>query len=193
MPRLLFITGNEGKLAEARAHFSQYGWSVEKFLVDGKVPELVEPQADSLEEVAEAKLKQALELLGGSVGGDAVLVEDSGLFITSQGGFPGIYSAPILSQIGLHGVLRLMAGESERSAEFRASVALYHRGDIIICRGVCRGHIAEEVRGEGGFGYDPLFVPEGGDGRTFAEMNAGEKGELSHRGHALRELERVFS
>lgn len=193
MRRILFLTGNLGKLAEARKHLAPLGWQVEQFLVDGEVPEIIEPQADSLNEVAEAKMRQAVALAGDSLGADGLLLEDSGLFIDSQGGFPGVYSAPILQQIGLEGILRLMAGVEQREAEFRASALLYLNGEYHTSTGVCRGKIAHEVRGEGGFGYDPLFIPDGGDGDTFGEMSSEEKGGFSHRAAALDGLERALS
>ena len=79
--------------------------------------------------------------------------------------------------------------EEERTARFR-TVALVHHpdGSEVVAEGVVDGHIATEARGDRGFGYDPLFIPDDGDGRTFAQMSADEKHAVSHRGRAFRAL-----
>jgi len=172
---LLFYTSNGGKLAEVRTLLAPLGYTVA-----WKKGVLLEPQAETLEEVARAKLAQV------PPGKDRVLVEDSGLFIPRLGGFPGVYSSYVLGTLGLEGILRLVEGGS-REAEFRAVVALREGRETHLFTGRVRGHIAPAPRGKGGFGYDPIFLPEGKD-RTTAEMTAAEKNALSHRGRALRKL-----
>lgn len=189
MNRLLFLTGNTGKLEEARHFFAPLGYDVQQFLIDGEVPKVVEPQADNLRFVAQSKIEQALVYLGTSEQRAAVLVEDAGLFIDELHGFPGVNSATILEQIGLSGVLNIMGGMNNRGAEFRACAAIWDGNQIIFGEGICRGEITEEVRGGGGFGYDPIFSPtEEGTERTFAEMSLAEKGKYSHRKNALISL-----
>ena len=189
MERLLFLTGNSGKLEEARYFFNPLGYQVEQFLIDGKVPKVIEPQSDNLRFVTESKIEQALEFLNSTNKNGSVLVEDAGLFIDKLNGFPGVNSAIILEQIGLSGILELMKGMGNRDAEFRACAAISDGNNIIFGEGVCRGEITEEVSGNGGFGYDPIFSPkEEGTGRTFAEMSRDEKGEFSHRNNALISL-----
>ncbi|HJM76848.1 MAG: RdgB/HAM1 family non-canonical purine NTP pyrophosphatase [Candidatus Thalassarchaeaceae archaeon] len=186
---ILFATGNEHKVAEAAALFEPLGHNVKALVVDGESPEFVEPQANGLEEVARAKIEQARSMvIGTPLADSAILVEDSGLFIHALGGFPGVYSSYVERSLGLGGVLRLLDGSDYRGAEYRA-VAIIDLGDRTLrASGVCRGGIAEERRGDGGFGYDPIFIPEEGDGRTFGQMSADEKSALSHRGRALKGL-----
>ncbi|MDP6741693.1 MAG: RdgB/HAM1 family non-canonical purine NTP pyrophosphatase [Candidatus Thalassarchaeaceae archaeon] len=189
MTRLLFLTGNAGKLVEATQFFAPLGYQVEQFLIDGEVPTVIEPQADDLQYVALSKIEQAAAYLDASGQKAAVLVEDAGLFIDELNGFPGVYSARILKQLGLSGILKVMSGVNERGAEFRACAALWDGEQVIFGEGICRGTITKETRGEQGFGYDPIFSPEEEDtARTFGEMSSTEKGRHSHREKALNSL-----
>lgn len=109
-----------------------------------------------------------------------VFVEDTGLFINALNGFPGTYSAWVQQKIGNAGLLKLLKGEKERSARFETVVSFTHDGkEIVSFRGVCDGSIAEEEVGNGGFGYDPVFIPVGHE-QTFAE-NIELKNNISHR------------
>ncbi len=187
--RIIFVTSNKGKVSEARGIFAPLGHAVEQFLKDGLTPEFSEPQSEGIEEVTISKMEQALVMIGGLVEeGTALLVEDAGLFIDSLGGFPGPYSSYVEEKIGLDGILRIMNGEENRYAEFRAVIAFHYMGQTHIFRGKCEGSIDVEKKGEGGFGYDPIFVPSESDGRTCAEMTAEEKSSISHRGRALNKL-----
>ena len=183
MATLNFLTSNAGKLAEATDLFAPLGYEVQSF-----TGEVIEPQADDLGTVALAKIAQGVELLAGENRfHEGLLVEDSGLFIDALGAFPGVYSAHVESTIGCEGILRLL--DENRSAFFM-TVAAYWTGEVVeVFVGRCDGVIATEMRGEGGFGYDPIFIPLGSeDGRTFAEMSHQEKAEMSHRGIALASL-----
>ncbi|HEV8049579.1 MAG TPA: non-canonical purine NTP pyrophosphatase [Thermoplasmata archaeon] len=172
-----FVTSNPGKVAEARRVFAEFGIGVR-----WSRRELPEPQSDRLEDVVRAKLAAATK------SGRAVVVEDSGIFVPSLGGFPGVYSRNAYDTIGLPGLLRLVAGRPRR-AEFRA-VAGYRRGRTeLLAVGRVEGTLSARPRGSGGFGYDPVFVPRG-ERRTFAEMAPAEKDALSHRGRAMRALAR---
>ncbi|MDP7202643.1 MAG: non-canonical purine NTP pyrophosphatase [Candidatus Poseidoniaceae archaeon] len=194
MPRrLFFLTSNQGKLREAEHHLATSGWMVEQFLLDGKVPELIEPQVDSLEEVALSKLVQAIALLESQGrSSDAVIVEDSGLFIHAFPGFPGVFSSHIFKSLGCAGILRLM-GE-ERSAHFEAVAVLWDGEKTRIGRGVCRGRIAMEMIEGEGFGFDPIFIPDdledgsSSDGKPFGAIPTSLKHCFSHRRLALDEL-----
>jgi len=116
-----------------------------------------------------------------------VFVEDAGLFIDALNGFPGPYSSYVYRTIGVEGVLKLVEGKS-RGAAFVSVIALYHPGKgVRVFKGMCRGVIAQHPRGFSGFGFDPIFIPEG-VGKTFAEMREDEKNKLSHRGEAARKL-----
>lgn len=172
---IYFATSNEGKVREFRAALEPLGHAVDQL----KMP-YPEIQADTLEEVASFGARW----LGGRLERNVVL-EDSGLFIDGLGGFPGVYSAYVQKTLGNEGVLRLMQGRADRSALFRSVIAIAGPElEPALFTGECRGSISDRVRGGGGFGYDPVFVPEG-HARTFAEMTAQEKNSMSHRGRAL--------
>ena len=98
------------------------------------------------------------------------------------------YASYVLKTIGLEGVLRLLKGAEDRRACFKTALAFCDGRDAepVVFTGEACGTIAHEPRGMGGFGYDPIFVPEGGDGRTFAEMSTSEKNAYSHRARAFR-------
>jgi XTP/dITP diphosphohydrolase len=120
------------------------------------------------------------------------LADDSGIEIDALGGAPGIHSARWTEKHDwIPRVLRELDGvvPAARTARFvSAAAAVWPDGREIVRRGVVEGHVAPAARGDGGFGYDPIFVPVEGDGRTFAEMSAEEKHALSHRGRAFRAL-----
>ena len=188
MATLNFLTGNAGKLAEAQTLLSSLGWEIQSFEIDGEVPDVIEPQSDNLTNVALAKIAQGIELLASQDRlEESLLVEDSGLFIDALPEFPGVYSAQVLQSIGCEGILRLL--DTERSAHF-LTVAVLWTGEVVeVFIGRCDGEIAMECRGEGGFGYDPIFIPvDDEEDRTFAEMTSEDKSACSHRGRALRAL-----
>ncbi|WP_457619849.1 XTP/dITP diphosphatase [Methanopyrus sp.] len=173
--KVLFATGNIGKYREAKRILARYGIEVER--VDIDYPEL---QSDSLEEIAAYGARHCAESLGRSV-----IVEDSGLFVEALNGFPGPYSAYVFDTIGNEGILKLLEGEENREAKFISVVGYCEPGGRpVTFTGEVRGRIAEEPRGEEGFGYDPIFIPEGED-RTFAELGVEEKCKISHRTRAL--------
>ena len=118
--------------------------------------------------------------------------DDTGLEVDALGGEPGVRSARYATdghddEANKRLLLERMSGIENRAAQFRTAVALILDGKEYLFEGVVRGAIAAEQHGEGGFGYDPLFFPEGGD-RTFAEMSGEEKNTISHRGRAVRKL-----
>ena len=192
--RVLFATGNQNKVTEASGILSPLGFVVEQLLIGGQVPDLVEPQAEGIEEIAISKLKQAASLIMGTeLENEALLVEDSGLFIDSLSGFPGPYSSFVHKTIGLPGVLSLMSGETNRGAEFRAVAALSFQGNLLTSTGVCRGFISEKITGDSGFGYDPIFIPEETNGRTCAQLSQDEKSSISHRGFALKGVSELLN
>ncbi len=178
--RLTLVTGNAGKVAELGAQVAALGYTV---LQDKRgYPEV---QADDLAEVCAAG---ARHLLASGLK-PPFLLEDSGLFVAALKGFPGVYSRHALDTIGCAGILRLLRDtELElRSAAFRTHL-LYIDADGRAhgFDGVCKGRITERPTGTGGFGFDPVFVPDGGDGATFAAMDVAAKNRLSHRGQAVR-------
>ena len=178
---LAFVTGNKGKLEEARARLAEVG-------VDVVQADLapVEIQADTLQEVARAKAEDVARRLDG-----AFFLDDAGLFVDALNGFPGVYSAHALRTLGVPGLLKLLDGVADRAARFEAVVAYREPGaPLALFTGVARGRIAETPRSGGhGFGFDPVFVPEGRE-ETFAELDTATKNRLSHRGRALDQLVR---
>lgn len=187
--KVLFLTGNKNKVVEANQILSNLGYEVEQFLVDGLTPEFIEPQSSSIADVSEFKIQQALELISETESSNnALLVEDSGLFIESLNDFPGVYSSYISKTIGNEGILNLLVDKSNRNAEFRAYSILYKNGKYFRALGICSGKISTQIKGSNGFGFDPIFIPESGDGRTFGEMTDYEKASKSHRGESLKIL-----
>lgn len=139
---------------------------------------LPEPQADDLETVVRSKLAALPN------DRDTWIVDDSGLFLVALAGFPGVYSAYALGTIGLGGVLRLLRGRP-REAVFRTVAGVRHGATSRLFRGEVRGRIAVRARGRHGFGFDPIFIPDGWR-RTFGEVPPAEKNEVSHRGRAMQ-------
>ncbi len=178
MRTLLFATTNPHKVEEANAALARCGYRVEPY----QVPLKLEVQADDLATIAAyAALNAYLAARR------PVVAEDAGLFIEALNGFPGPYSSYVYRTIGVRGVLKLMEGVEDRRARFESAVALAYSGGVVVFRGVVWGRIADRPRGSGGFGFDPIFVPEGEE-RTFAEMSVEEKTRLSHRGRAFSKL-----
>lgn len=174
--RVWMGTSSDHKYAEAREVLAEYGVELERLSIDR-----VEIQADDPEVIAEFSLRQ-LEV------DVPILVEDAGLYIDKYFGFPGPYSSYALRTISNEGILKLMESEKDRGAKYISAVA-YRDGDTSVTfTGEVRGVIVHECRGTGGFGYDPIFAPYEGDGRTFGEMTPEEKAKISHRARAFRKL-----
>ena len=178
MKVLNFITSNKGKLKEAQAALGPVGYDVRQ--LNPGYPEI---QADTLEAVA----LFGIEHLKTKVDGMFIL-DDSGLFIECFGGFPGVYSAYVLKTLGNPGILRLLGDRKDRNAKFRCCIGMFDpKTGPAIVTGECRGVLSTQMRGSAGFGYDPLFIPEG-DTRTFGEIPLDEKNKISHRGRAIAAL-----
>lgn len=169
-------TSSDHKYEEAREVLTEYGVELERLSIDR-----VEIQADDPELIAEYSLK----VLDIDV---PILIEDAGLYIDKYYGFPGPYSSYALRTIDNEGILKLMEGETERGARYLSAVAFRDGDTSVTFTGEVVGRIAMETRGTNGFGYDPIFMPEEGDGRTFGEMSAAEKARISHRARAFRKL-----
>jgi len=119
------------------------------------------------------------------------LIDDSGLFIDALGGFPGVYSSYVYKRLGCAGVLKLLEGAPSRGATFETVFLHRTGGTHEVFHGTCLGTIADREKGPGGFGFDPIFTPEGAS-QTFAEMSLTEKNTYSHRGRAVDELARYL-
>jgi XTP/dITP diphosphohydrolase len=167
---LHFATTNEGKVREAR---ERLGEEVVQFDYDYE-----EIQSPDLATIAARGAREAYE----AAPGDApVIVDDAGLFVDALDGFPGPYSAYVEDTLGVGRVQSLVAATEDRAASFRAVVAYADGTTVETFPGRVTGRIVAP-RGDGGFGYDPIFEHEG---RTFAELSPAEKNAVSHRGRAL--------
>ena len=179
MSTLYFITSNKGKVHETVEKFAPLGIRVEQKNLG--YPEI---QTDGLEDVAKYGVthiqKQGIN--------HPFILEDAGLFIDDLEGFPGVYSSYVYHTIGLDGILSLLDGVSKRTAVFK-SVFAYARpsGEPSLFIGLCKGEITMGKKGSKGFGYDPIFIPNGED-KTFAQMDTKEKNQFSHRGKSLEQL-----
>lgn len=173
---LTFVTSNQHKFEEVSEFARGRGIKV----VHHKL-RYTEVQADELEEIARLSVIEVSTMLDKSC-----FVEDAGLFVHTLKGFPGPYSNYVSRTLGNAGLLRLMRGEEDRRAEFRSAIGFcepWKRPKIFTGKVV--GILAEGEKGAGGFGFDPIFVPQEGDGRTFAEMSNAEKNRFSHRARAV--------
>ena len=192
--KILFATSNPNKVEEASAVLGQSGHRVEQLLVGGVPPDFEEPKEFGLEAVAVAKIEQALGLIRGTeFEGSAVMVEDSGIFLDAFDDWPGAESSDVEREIGLKGVLRMLADGRQRGAEYRAVAIVSDGAGTWDGTGVCRGRISETVRGNQGFGYDPIFIPDEGDGRTFGEWREGKNSEITHRARAMNRLAELLN
>lgn len=121
-----------------------------------------------------------------------VFADDSGICVHALNGAPGVFSAryagePTDDDRNLHTLLNNLESKEDRTAYYKAVICLIWDGEAYYFEGVCKGTITTEPRGTGGFGYDPVFVPDGYDS-TFAELDPGVKNEISHRGKAVRKM-----
>ncbi|MFH1403310.1 MAG: XTP/dITP diphosphatase [Candidatus Altiarchaeota archaeon] len=173
---ILFATSNRHKVDEANDISGRYGITFRQ--ADVGYPEI---RDDSVLRIAEEGVKHAHTKLN-----KPVIVEDSGLFIESLNGFPGPYSSFVFKKIGNHGILRLMKGIEDRKATFISAVAYTDGRESRVFDGSAGGVITEDIRGRDGFGYDPIFKPEGHD-KTFAE-DPQHKSLASHRRKAVERL-----
>ena len=190
MTRFVLATANPDKAAEITRILRDAGALLELAPRPANVPEVEETGA-TLE--ANARLKAVGLASATSL---PAIADDTGLEVDALGGAPGVYSARFAGPDATYAdncnlLLRRLDGvpPERRTARF-ATVALAHwpDGREAAALGTVEGTIAETARGEGGFGYDPVFVPLEGDGRTFGEMTAAEKHAISHRGRAFRTL-----
>ena len=187
--KIVFATGNEGKMREIRSILSDLGLPVLSMKEAGVSLE-IEENGTTFGENAEIKARAVWEQTGG-----IVLADDSGLVVDYLGGEPGIYSARYLGEDTSYEVKnrtiidRLKeAREEERSARFVCNIAaVLPDGSVLHTEETMEGRIAVEPAGSGGFGYDPiLWLPE--FGKTSAEITMDEKNRISHRGKALRAM-----
>jgi XTP/dITP diphosphohydrolase len=183
--KLVFATNNKHKLEEMRAIL---GDKVELLsLAEIGCFDDIPETADTLEGNALIKARYIYEKYAVSC-----FADDTGLEVEALDGAPGVYSARYAgenndSQANMNKLLQNLTGKSNRNAQFRTVIALIIEGNENLFEGIVRGRIAEERQGEAGFGYDPIFVPEGCD-ESFAQMAAEKKNSMSHRSRAAAAL-----
>jgi XTP/dITP diphosphohydrolase len=188
--RLVLATANPDKADEIRAVMLDAGLTVDLLPRPVDVPE-VDETGPTLEDNARLK---AVALCAAT--GWPAVADDTGLAVDALGGAPGVFSARYAGEAATYAdnVAKLLAELAEvdlgaRTARFSTvALARWPDGREVAAIGEVEGIIATRARGTGGFGYDPVFVPVEGDGRTFAEMSAEEKHRVSHRGRAFRTL-----
>jgi non-canonical purine NTP pyrophosphatase (RdgB/HAM1 family) len=180
LTNLVFVTSNLGKLREAE--------EVLGVKLDHRALDLVEVQSLNLEEVVRSKAASAYERLG-----VPVLVEDTSLELAGLGGFPGPLVRWLLASVGPAGICRLAHAFADPRATVRCMACASDGAGEVVGLGVVRGIIGEKPRGRTGFGWDSAFVPDGHDGRTYAEMDEAEKNAISHRHKAMVALREALN
>lgn len=184
--RLVFATNNAHKLEEIRAIL---GNSIEILsLADIHCHADIPETADTLEGNARQKSRYVYEHYGLDC-----FADDTGLEVESLGGAPGVYSARYAdgqghdSQANMNKLLKEMEEKNDRKAQFRTIISLIEKGEERQFEGIVKGQITREKRGESGFGYDPIFQPDGYE-TTFAELGSDIKNCISHRARAVAAL-----
>ena len=185
MKRIVFATNNKNKLSEVRAIVGEE-FEVLSLSEIGCYEDIPE-DGETFEANAFGKARYVKEKYGYDV-----FADDSGLEVEALGNAPGVYSAryagePSNSQRNIEKLMCEMKDKTDRRARFRTSIALIYEGGEYLLEGAIEGNIIESLRGCNGFGYDPLFVPQGYD-LTFAEMSSEEKNKISHRAIATQKL-----
>ncbi|MCI8608030.1 MAG: XTP/dITP diphosphatase [Firmicutes bacterium] len=192
MDVIVAASKNRHKIEEIEAITKKYGMAVISRR-DAGVPDVeIEEDGETFEENSLKKAREIMKLCG-----KPTIADDSGLMVDYLGGAPGVYSARFAGEDGNdeknnNKLLMLLeeAPAKEKTAKFVSVITLaFPDGQVLVARGECAGRIIDVATGENGFGYDPLFVPDGYD-KTFAQLTAEEKNQISHRAMALKELER---
>ena len=190
--KIIFMTGNAGKLREIKALYEDLGLEI-LTMKEAGIEADIEEDGATFAENALIKARAA-----GPLADAIVMGEDSGLEIDALLKLPGIYSARFLAGLSYDVINKMLSEklktlpEEKRTARFVADLAaVFPDGTEAVTEGVIEGRIAEEPAGENGFGYDPVFyVPE--LGKTTAQVSMEEKSRISHRGHALRKMKPII-
>ena len=185
MTEIIFATNNAHKLSEAQALLGDGFRLVTPR--DCGITEDIPETADTLDGNASQKSHYIHERVGKNC-----FADDTGLEVEALGGEPGVRSARYATdghdfEANNRLLLKNLEGITNRKARFRTVISLILDGEEHLFEGIVEGRIAESEAGCGGFGYDPLFIPDGYD-CTFAEMSADEKNAISHRGRAVQKL-----
>jgi len=194
METIVAASRNKHKIEEIEAITKKYGMSIVS-RDDAGVPKVeIEEDGDTFEENSYKKAYEIMKMCG-----KTTIADDSGLMVDYLGGAPGVFSARFAGEDGNdeknnEKLIHLLEDVpyKERRAKFVSVITMvFPDGESLVARGECHGHIIDAPVGENGFGYDPLFVPDGFQ-RTFAQLSPEEKNEISHRAKALVELEKLL-
>ncbi|MEH6764978.1 MAG: non-canonical purine NTP diphosphatase [Aequorivita antarctica] len=183
--KLVFATHNKNKFIEVKAMLPHH---IELLSLDDiGCMEDIEETADTIEGNAILKANYVHDNYNLDC-----FADDTGLEVKSLNNEPGVFSARYAgnsnnSEANIQKLLKNLEGKEDRSARFKTAIALSMNHSEIMFLGICEGEIIKELRGESGFGYDPVFQPKGFD-KTFAEMTLTQKSEIGHRGKAMRQL-----
>jgi XTP/dITP diphosphohydrolase len=185
MKSIIFATNNEHKVSEIRS-FLHEDWNIITLKEEGIFMDIPEPHF-TLEENAREKSLTIFQLTG-----QDCFSEDTGLETEALNGAPGVFSAryagePSSSEANIEKLLNALKGIDNRKARFRTVISIYLGGQELQFEGICNGTIAHEKMGGSGFGYDPIFVPDGAS-TSFANMTSAEKNSYSHRKKAMGKL-----
>ena len=195
MKRIIAASSNAHKIKEIQTIMSKFGMEVVS-RKDAGIPDFeIEEDGETFEENS---YKKAYEIM--KTCGEITVADDSGIMVDYLGGAPGVYSARFAGKEcddskNNEKLLKLLDGLSgeDRKAKFVSVITLvYPGGETLVARGECPGRIIEAPTGENGFGYDPIFVPDGYD-KSFGQLSEEEKNEISHRAKALEVLERLLA
>ena len=168
------VSGNRSKVAEIEGILGRP--------LLNEALDIAEIQSLDVEAVARDKAKKAYEILK-----RPVIVDDTGMSIPALGGLPGALVAWFLDSVGSEGILRLLGNLTERGASVSTSIGYADEKGVEVFTGTIYGVIPSEMQGDGGFGYDPIFIPDG-ETKTYAEMSSDEKNAISMRAIALGKL-----
>ncbi len=194
METIVAASRNKHKIVEIEAITKSFGMMIISRDEAGIPPIEVEEDGETFEENSLKKAKEIQKLCG-----KVTIADDSGLMVDYLDGAPGVYSARFAGEDSNDSknnekLLKLLEGipEEKRGAKFVSVITMiFPDGEVIVARGECKGKIIESPVGTNGFGYDPLFVPDGYE-QTFAQLKSEEKNKISHRARALKELERLL-
>ena len=180
--RIDFVSSNDYKFREIKLVLMEFNISAIRRKAD-----LKEIQSLDLEDIAREKAFSAHKIVKNSI-----IVEDAGLFIDALGGFPGPYSSFVQQTIGCKGILTLLRNKLRRKATFKSALVCADRnGKLQTFLGDVSGTISQGLRGDHGFGFDPIFIPDGHQD-TYALMVDAEKNRISHRAIATRKFAEWF-
>ncbi|QEE16898.1 XTP/dITP diphosphatase [Promethearchaeum syntrophicum] len=179
---LRFVTGNPHKYKEVKEVIQK---NFPNFEVIQSNIELLELQADSLEEVALFKVNSVKTQVK-----IPYFIEDAGFFVDDVcNGFPGVFSSYVMKTIGYNGILKILGDAKMRKAHFESVIAYIDEDEkVFLFKGVNYGKVSIKAHGHSGFGFDPIFISDETPGKTFAELKLEEKNDISHRRRSLDKL-----